>query len=88
MPRGWRPKQTEEERLAAIAEETAKIIKKAMVDCDIAYDKDLAALIGVQQKTLSAKFKNGTWTQENLCRIIAVLKIQPENAVRMLGVKL
>ena len=87
MPRGWIPKQTEAERLSAIANETQTIIRVCMAERGIKYDQDLAALIGLSPKTLSIKFKKGTWTQKDLCKVIAALKIPAENAVKMLGVK-
>lgn len=87
MPRGWRPPQTEAERLDNIAAETTKIIKIAMVEQGVEYDQDLAGMIGMNRATLAAKFKSGSWTQRDLCKVISVLKIRPESAVKMLGVK-
>ena len=88
MPRGWKPRPTEKERLEEIGEETKKIIKTAMAAQGIEYDMDLAAMIGANRGTLYAKFKNATWTQKDLCKIIAALKIPASEAVKMLGVKL
>ena len=87
MARGFRPKPTEAERLAEIAAETVKIIRVFKAERGIEHDKDIAALIGMDPHTLSAKFKNGTWTQKDLCKVISVLKIPAESAVKMLGVK-
>lgn len=88
MPRGWRPKQTEEERMCSVQEETRNIIEHAMIDRGIKHRKDLAGLIDMVPQTLSAKFKSGSWSQQDLCRIVSALKIDPERAVRMLGVRL
>lgn len=79
---------TEEERLDSIAAETSKIIRVAMVQRDIPYVIDLAGMIGMGHSTLAAKMKSGYWTQKDLCRLITVLKIPPEDAVKMLGVRL
>ena len=86
MARGFRPKPTEAERLAEITTETAKIIRIFMIERGVKYDQDLAVLLDMQPKTLSTKFKNGTWTQKELCKAIRVLKIPAESAVKMLGV--
>lgn len=88
MPRGWKPKQTEAERICSVQEETRNIIEHAMIDRGVKHKKDLAELIDMVPQTLSAKFKSGSWSQQDLCRIISALKIAPENAVRMLGVRL
>lgn len=87
MPRGWRPKQTEEERLAAVMADTATIIRTAMAQQDIRHMQDLAALIGMKRETLYKKFERNYWTQKDLCKIIAALKIPAGDAVKMLGVK-
>ena len=87
MARGFRPKPTEAERLAQIAADTSKVIRIFMIERGIEYDKDLAVLLGMYPKTLSAKFKSGSWTQKDLCKAISVLKIPAESAVKMLGVK-
>lgn len=87
MPKGWTPRPTEEERLAMIAAETTKIIKIAMIERNVEYDQDLADMIGMQRGTLSAKMKRGTWTQRDLCKIVAALKISGNDAARMLGTK-
>lgn len=88
MPRVRRMKPSEEERLAAIAEETGRTIKMAMVRQDVRYMIDLAGLIRMDHRTLSAKLKKGTWTQKDLIKIITILKIPPEDAARMLGASL
>lgn len=72
----------------SIAEETSKIVRLAMVRRDIPYIIDLAGMIGMGNSTLAAKLKTGSWTQKDLCKLVSVLKIPPEEAVRMLGVRL
>lgn len=88
MPRAKLQRPTEEERLAAIAKETSKIIRAAMVRWEIYHIVDLAALVNMDYRTLSYKFKNGSWTQKDLCRMDSVLKFSSEEAVKMLGVRL
>jgi len=88
MPRVKLQKPTEAERLASIAADTSKIIRQAMIERDVPYIIDLAALIGMGNSTLSLKLKTGSWTQKDLCRLVTALHIPPEEAVRMLGVRL
>lgn len=88
MPRVKLQKPTEEERLAAIATETSKTIRIAMIRQGLRSYSDLASLVGVCQQTISQKQRNGTWTQKDLCKLVSVLKIPPEEAVKMLGVRL
>jgi len=88
MPRVKLQKPTEAERLASIAADTQKVIRRAMIERDVPYMIDLAALIGMRNQTLSLKLKTGSWTQKDLCRLVAALHIPPEEAVRMLGVRL
>ena len=84
--RGWRPPPTEAERLAAVERETTRIIKTAMILNDIKYDIELADKVGICRATLSAKFRRGAWTQEDLCKIVAALKIPADDAMRMIGI--
>ncbi len=88
MPRVKRQKLSEEERLTAIAAETSKIVRLAMVRQDIPFLIDLAGMIGIANATLSAKLKTGSWTRKDICKLVSVLRIPPEGAARMLGVGL
>lgn len=88
MPRGWRPKPTEKERLDAVAAETETIIRTAMAQQGIRHMQDLAALIGMKRSTLYQKIERKYWTQRDLCSIITALKIPASDAVKMLGVKM
>ncbi len=88
MPRVKRQKLSEEERLAAIAAETSKIVRLVMVRQDIPFLIDLAGMIGIANTTLSAKLKTGSWTQKDICKLVSVLSIPSEEAARMLGVGL
>lgn len=88
MPRVKLQRPTEDERLAAIAKETSLTIRIAMVRLNLNSASDLAPLVGVIQPTISKKLRDGTWTQKELCKLVSVLKIPPEEAVKMLGVRL
>ena len=85
MPRGWKPKPTEEEKLEAAKKNISDIIDHAMIDQGIRYDKDLAEMIGISRGTFSAKKRDGTWTFKELYKLRAVLKLSPETAAKMLG---
>lgn len=63
---------------------TRKIIKRAMADRDLR-QKDLARQVGMSESTISTKLKTGTWTQDELRRIIAVLPITLEDAAKLAG---
>ena len=85
MPRGWRPKPTEEEKLEAAKRNVASIIDHAKIDQGIKFDKDVAEMIGLTRGTFSAKKRDGTWTFKELYKLRAVLKLSPETAAKMLG---
>ena len=85
MPRGWRPKPTEEEKLEAAKKNIADIIDHAKIDHGIRYDKDVAEMIGISRGTFSAKKRDGTWSFEELYKLRAALKLSAETAAKMLG---
>ena len=85
MPRGWRPKPIEEEKLAAAKKNVADIIDHAKIDQGIKYDKDLAEMIGLSRATFSAKKKDGTWTFEDLYKLRVALKLSQETAAKLIG---
>ena len=85
MPRGWRPKPTEAEKLEAAKKNISDIIDHAKIDQGIRYDKDVAEMIGLSRGTFAAKKKSGAWNFEDLYRLRAVLKLSPETAAKMLG---
>lgn len=85
MPRGWRPKLTEAEKLAAAKKNVADIIDHAKIDQGIKCDKDLAEMIGLSRGTFSAKKRNGSWTFEDLYRLREALKLSAETAAKMIG---
>lgn len=85
MPRtrGWRPPLTEEEKLAVMKAQTEKTLRKAMLDTGMRDIKDLAAAAGYKQNAFYKKFQNQNWTQADLCRLVAALKIPAEEAVHL-----
>ena len=85
MPRGWRPKPTEEEKLEAAKKNIADIIDHAKIDQGIKFDKDVAEMIGLSRATFAAKKKSGAWNFEDLYRLRVALKLSPETAAKMLG---
>ena len=85
MPRGWKPKPTEEEKLEAAKKNISDIIDHAKIDQGIKFDKDLAMMIGLSRGTFSAKKRDGTWSFEELYKLRAALKISAENAAKMIG---
>ena len=85
MPRGWRPKPTEEEKLEAAKKNVADIIDHAKINQGIKYDKDVAEMIGISRGTFSAKKRDGTWSFEELYKLRAALKLSAETAAKMLG---
>ena len=85
MPRGWRPKPTEAEKLEAAKKNVADIIDHAKIDQGIKFDKDVAEMIGLSRGTFSAKKRDGTWSFEELYKLRAALKLSAETAANMLG---
>ena len=85
MPRGWRPKPTEEEKLEAAKKNISDIIDHAKINQGIKYDKDVAEMIGISRGTFSAKKRCGTWTFKDLYNLRVALKLSAETAAKMIG---
>ena len=85
MPRGWRPKPTEADKLEAAKKNIADIIEHAKIDQGIRYDKDVAEMIGLSRATFAAKKKSGTWTFEDLYKLRVALKLSAEATAKMIG---
>ena len=64
-----------------------KIIKKAMVDCDIDDYTDLGLQMGMSRQAVSRRMKDGGWKDEELWRLVRVLKLDVSQVARMMGVK-
>lgn len=63
-----------------------KIIKKAMVDCDIEDYTSLAIRMGMSRQAVSRRMNDGGWKFEELCCLVRVLKLSGEQVAAMLGV--
>lgn len=86
LPKSWRPQPTKEEIFLETWAATNKIIRKAMVEQGVRYDKTLAEMIGLEKHQLSKSMNmRRPWTFSDLCSIVSVLKIPGEDAGRMLG---
>ena len=62
-----------------------KIIKKAMVDCDIDDYTDLGLRMGMSRQAVSRRMNDGGWKDEELWRLVRVLKLTAEQLAVMLG---
>ena len=64
-----------------------KIIKKAMVDCDIDDYTGLGLRMGMSRQAVSRRMNDGGWKDEELWRLVRVLKLDVSQVARMMGVK-
>ncbi|MCI7713093.1 MAG: DUF739 family protein [Clostridiales bacterium] len=64
-----------------------KIIKKAMVDCDIDDYTALGLRMGMSRQAVSRRMNDGGWKDEELWRLVRVLKLDVSQVARMMGVK-
>lgn len=62
-----------------------KIIKKAMVDCDIEDYTALGLRMGMSRQAVSRRMNDGGWKDEELWRLVRVLKLTAEQLAAMLG---
>ena len=62
-----------------------KIIKKAMVDCDIEDYTALGLRMGMSRQAVSRRMNDGGWKDEELWRLVRVLKLTAEQLAVMLG---
>lgn len=67
------------------AEVISKIIRKAMVDCDIPDLTTLADRLHMSRQTLSRKLNEGGWKETEIASVVRVLKIGPEGLLAMFG---
>ena len=87
MPRvnlGKDPLELQRERLA---DTTAKIIKKAMIERNMRYGKDVADLVKMNRNTFASKMRAGSWSQMDLMLLVSALKIPADDALQLLGVR-
>ena len=64
-----------------------KIIKKAMVDCDIDDYTALGLRMGMSRQAVGRRMNDGGWKDEELWRLVRVLKLAVSQVARMMGVK-
>lgn len=62
-----------------------KIIKKAMVDCDIEDYTALSLRMGMSRQAISRRMNDGGWKDEELWKLVRVLKLSAEQLAAMLG---
>ena len=61
------------------------IIKKAMVDCDIEDYTALGLRMGMSRQAISRRMNDGGWKDEELWKLVRVLKLSAEQLAAMLG---
>lgn len=66
----------------------AKTIRKGMVENDIPDLTTMADRLHMSRQTFARKLKEGGWKDTELAEAIRILKIGPEPALAMLGLKL
>lgn len=62
-----------------------KVIKKAMVDCDIADYNTLGLRMGMSRQAVSRRMNDGGWKVEELWRLVRVLRLTPGQVGTMMG---
>ena len=62
-----------------------KVIKKAMVDCEIDDYTALGLRMGMSRQAISRRMNDGGWKDEELWRLVRVLKLSAEQLAAMLG---
>lgn len=88
LPKSWRPQPTKEEIFLETWGIANKVIKKAMIDKGIRYDKDLAQGVGLTPTDISKSFNmRRRWTYEDLCSIVSFLGIRGDDALQILGIR-
>ena len=68
-------------------ETTRKIIRTAMIRQNIAKQSDISARFGKSQQWFSQKLRKGNWSLEDMVKLCGILKLGPEEAAVILGVK-
>lgn len=62
-----------------------KVIKKAMVDCEIEDYTALGLRMGMSRQAISRRMNDGGWKDEELWKLVRVLKLSAEQLAAMLG---
>ena len=62
-----------------------KVIRKAMVDCEIADYNALGLRLGMSRQAVGRRMNDGGWRDEELWRLVRVLHLTAEQLAIMLG---
>ena len=62
-----------------------KVITKAMVDCEIEDYTALGLRMGMSRQAISRRMNDGGWKDEELWKLVRVLKLSAEKLAAMLG---
>ena len=68
-------------------EATRRIIRRGMIDQGINRQVDMAKRIGMSQPSFSVKMKEGTWSLEEMVRVVQTLKLSEGDTAVILGIK-
>lgn len=63
-----------------------RVIKVSMAANDVDSYTELAVMLGMSRQALSRRMNDGGWKFEELCRLIRVLKMDPDQVSKMMGV--
>lgn len=68
-------------------EATRRIIRRGMAEQGMRYDKELAGKVSISRPAFSRKMKECSFPLDELCQICKALKLTPDDAAVMLGIK-
>lgn len=66
---------------------TRRIIMRGMVEQGYEKQVDIAKRLGMCQSKFSMRLASGDWRRDELVGLARVLKLTPEDAAKMLGIK-
>lgn len=64
-----------------------RIIRRGMAEQGMRYDKELAGKVSISRPAFSRKMKECSFSLDELCQICKALKLTPDDAAVMLGIK-
>ena len=62
-----------------------RVVRMAMAANDIDSYASLATMMGMSRQAVSRRMNDGGWKFEELCQLIRVLKMGPDQVARMMG---
>ena len=68
-------------------EATRRIIRRGMAEQGMRYDMELAGKVSISRPSFSKKMKDCSWTLDELAGICKTLRLTPDDAAVMLGIK-